>query len=201
MGGITGIFSETKKFVNCDYCVGVRASWMVSAMWPGRVGGGASGGVGEGRDAELDGVVATGGDLVHLGEFGAGAGEADFQSFSFSKPTVVLGFGDAGDEVVADLFEAGPGGGVGTQQWATETTVFVDAGGVVGAAAVAHGDLAAFEVPDEFGPFLVGRDPVFLAGAQRTPAGDECPVAVDHLFGVDGVDFDGDIPRGGLALR
>jgi hypothetical protein len=63
----------------------------------------------------------------------------------------------------------------------------VRAGGVVGAAAVADGDLAAFEVPDELGPFLIGRDPVFLAGAQRTPAGDECPVAVDHLFGVDGL--------------
>ena len=63
----------------------------------------------------------------------------------------------------------------------------VRAGGVVGAAAVADGDLAAFEVPDEFGPFLVGRGAVFLAGAQRTPAGDECPVAVDHLFGVDGL--------------
>jgi len=41
----------------------------------------------------------------------------------------------------------------------------------------------SFEVPDEFGPFLVGRGAVFLAGAQRTPAGDECPVAVDHFFG------------------
>lgn len=36
-------------------------------------------------------------------------------------PAVGFGFGDAGDEVVTDLFEAEPGGGVGTQQWATET--------------------------------------------------------------------------------
>ena len=65
--------------------------------------------------------------------------------------------------------------------------MFVDAGGVVGAAAVAEGDLAAFEVADEFGPFLVGRGAVFLAGAQRAAAGDECAVAVDHLVGVDGL--------------
>ena len=112
----------------------------------------------------MDGVAAAGGDLVHLGEFGVGAGEADLEALGFAVPAVGFGFGDAGEEVVADLFEAGPGGGVGTQQWATETTVFVDAGGVVGAAAIADGDLAAFEVPDKFGPFLVGRGAVFLAG-------------------------------------
>jgi hypothetical protein len=78
----------------------------------GRVRTGAAGGVGEGGDAELDGLVAAGGDLVHLGEFGVGAGEADLQSFGFAEPTVGLGFGDAGGEVVADLGEAVPGGGV-----------------------------------------------------------------------------------------
>ena len=41
--------------------------------------------------------------------FGAGAGEADFQSFGFAEPAAGLGFGDAGDEVVADLDQAGPG--------------------------------------------------------------------------------------------
>jgi hypothetical protein len=96
-----------------------------SAMWPGRVGGGASGGVGEGGDAELDGGGATGGDLVHLGKFGASAGEADLEALGFAVPAVGFGLGDAVDEVVANLFEAGPGGGVGTQQRATETTVFV----------------------------------------------------------------------------
>ncbi len=34
--------------------------------------------------------------------------------------------------------------------------MFVDAGRVVGAAAVTDGDLAALEVADEFGPFGVG---------------------------------------------
>ena len=73
--------------------------------------------------------------------------------------------------------------------------MFVDAGGVVGAAAVADGDLAAFEVPDELGPFGVGRGAVFLAGSQRAAARDERPVAVDHLFGVDGL-----ISHGGVDV-
>ena len=57
----------------------------------------------------------------------------------------------------------------------------------IGAAAVADGDLAAFEVADELGPFGVGGGAVFLGGAQRAPAGDEGAVAVDHLVGVDGL--------------
>jgi hypothetical protein len=126
----------------------------------GWVRAGAAGGVGEAGDAEVDGLVAAGGDLVHLGELGAGAGEADFQSFGFTEPAVGLGFGDAGDEVVADLFEAGSGGGVGAQERAAQTAVFVDAGRVVGAAAVADGDFAVGEVADELGPFVVGRGAV-----------------------------------------
>jgi hypothetical protein len=63
----------------------------------------------------------------------------------------------------------------------------VDAGGVVGAAAVADGELAVLEVADELGPFVVGGGAVFLAGAERAAAGDERPVAVDHFFGVDGL--------------
>ena len=84
----------------------------------GRGRAGAAGSVGEGGDAELDGLVAAGGDLVHLVEFGAGAGEADLQAFGLAEPAVGLGLGDAGDEVVADLDQAGSGGGVGPQEWA-----------------------------------------------------------------------------------
>ncbi len=70
------------------------------------VGGvGASGGVGEVGDAELDGLGAAGADLVHLGEFGVGAGEADFEAFGFTEPVLGLGLSDAGDEVVPDLDE------------------------------------------------------------------------------------------------
>ena len=78
--------------------------------------GGASGGVGEAGDAELDGGGAAGADLVHLGQFGVGAGEADLQALGLAVPAVGLGFGDAGDEVVADLFQPGAGGRIRAQQ-------------------------------------------------------------------------------------
>jgi hypothetical protein len=61
----------------------------------------------------------------------------------------------------------------------------VDARGVVGAAAVAEGDLPALEMAEETGPFLICRGPVFPGGAQGPAAGDEGPVAVDDLLGVD----------------
>lgn len=44
-----------------------------------------------------------------------------------------------------------------------------------------------FEVAEELLPFQLGRDPVLGAGAQRSAAGDERPVPVDHLVGVDGL--------------
>ena len=75
--------------------------------------GDGSGGVGEAGDAELDGFGAAGADLVYLGEFGVRAGEADLETLGLAVPAVVFGFGDAGDEVAADLFQpcgaAGPG--------------------------------------------------------------------------------------------
>ena len=48
---------------------------MVAVSGWGRAG--AAGGFGEGGDGELDGLIAASDDLVHLGELGAGAGEAD----------------------------------------------------------------------------------------------------------------------------
>ena len=78
-------------------------------------------------------------------------------------------------------------GRVGAQQGAAQAGVFVDAGGGVGAAAGAEGDLAAFEVAEELLPFVVGGGAVFLAGPQCAAAGDERPVAVDDFFGVDGL--------------
>ena len=65
---------------------------------------------GEGGYSEIDcgGVGAP----VDLGELVLGAGEADLESFSFAQPAFALGFGDAGDEVVADLGDAGPLSGI-----------------------------------------------------------------------------------------
>jgi hypothetical protein len=76
---------------------------------------GAAGGLGETGYAQVHGRVAAGGDLVHLGKLVAGAGQADFQAFGFAEPTVGLGFGDAGLEVVEDLGEAATLVGVGSQ--------------------------------------------------------------------------------------
>ena len=49
---------------------------------------------------------------VDLGELVFGAGEADLEAFDFAEPAFAFGFGDAGDQVVADLGEAGPLGGI-----------------------------------------------------------------------------------------
>jgi len=49
------------------------------------------------------GACGVGRDLVELGEFLAGAGEADLQAVDFAEPALLAGFGDAGEQVVADL--------------------------------------------------------------------------------------------------
>lgn len=41
------------------------------------------------------------------------SGKADVQSFDFAEPSFAFGLGDAGEEVVADLGEVVPLGGVG----------------------------------------------------------------------------------------
>jgi hypothetical protein len=53
---------------------------------------------------------------VILGEFLFGTGEADLESFGFAGPAFAFGFGDAGQEIVADLFEAWPLGGVDPEE-------------------------------------------------------------------------------------
>ena len=82
--------------------------------------GDASGGVGEAGDAELDGRGAAGADLVHLGEFGVRTGEADLEAFGLAVPAVGFGFGDAGDEVVADVFQPCTRGWIRAQQRAAQ---------------------------------------------------------------------------------
>src|SRR5664279_779026 len=109
----------------------------------GRAGGDSSGrDGGEGRDAELDEVAAPGGDLVHLGELASGAGQADLEAFGLADPVVLLGFGDACGQVLADLDQTWPLGWVGAQQRAAKAGVFMDAGSLVGAPAVTQGHLA-----------------------------------------------------------
>ena len=46
---------------------------------------------------------AAGGGHVGLGELVVRGGEADLESFGFAGPAFAFGFGDAGQEVVADV--------------------------------------------------------------------------------------------------
>ena len=47
------------------------------------------------------------------------------------------------------------------------------------------GDLASFEMAEEFLPFGVGGHPVLFAGPQAPPPGEEGQVGLDGLIGVD----------------
>jgi hypothetical protein len=56
----------------------------------------------------VDGLGAAGGCVVGLCELAGGGGEADLESFGFFGPALALGFADAGEEVVSDVFQAVP---------------------------------------------------------------------------------------------
>jgi hypothetical protein len=127
-------------------------------------GEGRGGDVAVGGDAEADGFGAAGGGHVGLGEFVVGGGEADLESFGFAGPAFAFGFGDAGQEVVADLFQAVPLGGVDPQEGAPDAGVLVDATGGVGASAVAECDAAVLAVAEELVPFGVGGGAVLSLG-------------------------------------
>ncbi|TDD06802.1 hypothetical protein E1292_14685 [Nonomuraea deserti] len=43
---------------------------------------------------------------IELAELFLGASQADLESFDLAEPAFAFGFGDAGDEVVADLLDA-----------------------------------------------------------------------------------------------
>jgi len=60
-----------------------------------------------------------------LGEFLAGAGEADLEAVDLAEPALLAGFGDAGVQVVADLDQPWALCGVGAQQRAAQAGVFV----------------------------------------------------------------------------
>ena len=114
----------------------------------------------------MDGLLGAGaGHLLDLGEFGAGSGEADLEAFDFAEPSFAAGFFDSGQQVVADVEEALALGWVGAQQGAAQAGVLVDAGGGVGAAAGAEGDLSVLEVAEELLPFRVGLVRYSSAGA------------------------------------
>ena len=76
---------------------------------------GASGDLGEGGHPEFC-AGRLGRDLVELGEFLAGAVEADLQPVDLAEPAFAAGVRDAGVEVVADLDESRALDGVGLRQ-------------------------------------------------------------------------------------
>ncbi len=86
--------------------------------------------------AELHGCRPVG-ELLELGEFVACSGEADFQAFNFSEPALAAGFGDASEEVVADLGEPVALCRVGSEQGTTDAGLERPAIDVTGGADVA----------------------------------------------------------------
>jgi hypothetical protein len=92
-----------------------------SSVFTGAFGGeGCGGDVAVGGDAEVDVLGAAGFGEVGLGELVVGCGEADLESFGFAGPAFAFGFGDAGQEVVADLLEAVPLCGVDSEEGASD---------------------------------------------------------------------------------
>src|ERR1035437_1530163 len=138
------------------------------------------------RGAEADRAVAPGA-TVDLGELVLGAGEADFQALDFAEPAFALGFGDAGQEVVADLGDAGPLGGLRPVHAASQTAMLVNAGRAECAPAYYGRDFPALEMPEEFLPFLFAGDAVFFAGPLCPPPGEERQVGLDGLLRINGL--------------
>jgi hypothetical protein len=95
------------------------------------------------------------GHLAELGESVLRSGEADLEAFDLTGPAFMFGFGDPGEQVVADVEDAGPWGWGRPEQGTSQATVFVDAGCRVGAAAIAKGGPAAFEVAEKLLPLLL----------------------------------------------
>ena len=124
-GEVVAVQERAVADEQCDACFeGVEAGGagaegggeVVSGHGGLRGGEGCGGDVAVGGDAEVDVLGSAGGGQVGLGDFVVGGGEADLESFGFAGPAFAFGFGDAGEEVVADLFQAAPLGGVDAQE-------------------------------------------------------------------------------------
>jgi hypothetical protein len=133
--------------------------------------------------AEIDRAVVSGG-AVDLGELVLGAGEADFQALDLAEPAFALGLGDAVEEVAADLGDAGPLGGVGPVHAAPQAAMLMNARSAESAPAYPGRDFPELEVIEEFLPFLIAGNPVFIGRSLRPPPGKERQVRLDGLFRV-----------------
>ena len=63
------------------------------------------------------------GEFIELGELLPRGGETDLQALGLAEPAFVLGFADAGLEVVAQVGQPGPLGWVGPQQRAPDAAL------------------------------------------------------------------------------
>ena len=108
----------------------------------------------------------------------------DLEAFELAEPALFPGLGDPCGQ---DDHQAGSLGGIDAEQRASFAGYLVDAACPVGAAAVAEGDLASFEVAEELLPLSLGGRAVFLSRAELAAARQERPVSGDDLLGIDRV--------------
>lgn len=64
---------------------------------------------------------------VELAELLLGASRADLETFDLAEPAFRLGFGDSGDQVVADLGKSCPLGRVRSEERASDASVLMNA--------------------------------------------------------------------------
>src|SRR6266852_3198668 len=69
----------------------------------------------------------------------------------------------------------------------------MNAGSSKGASTCSRSDFSQLEVAEEFFPFLVGGDAIFLARAQASAASEKGEVGLDGLVRVDGLVAHGDV--------
>ncbi|MEU2205724.1 hypothetical protein AB0B95_16710 [Streptomyces hygroscopicus] len=97
-----------------------------------------------------------------------GAGQAGLETFDRAEPAFRLGFGDSGDQVVADLGKSRPLGRVRSRERASDASVFMNA----------RGPKARAQVPMD----------TFRGGTDRfvSDRGVDALVPADHLGDVQG---------------
>lgn len=83
-------------------------------------------------------------------------------AFVLANPTFAFSFGDPRVKVVADLDQPRPFRRGHDQDGAADTSVLMSAISAIGPTALAQGELAALEVPEELVPFLRRDRAIFL---------------------------------------
>ena len=127
--------------------------------------------------------------------------EADFKTFDLAEPTLAFGFGDAVEEVVANLDQPVPLIGVWPEHRAAHACVLVDARCGERPPARPGRDLAPLEVAEEFLPFLVGVRTVFVVRLKLRRLKCEIPLLLQGNlgFGCGGVWLLPEVDGYGLA--